>query len=77
MKFSTWDRDNDRGKDRNCAKEFQGAFWYNVCHQTNPNGVYSWGANGANYGVGITWFPWKGHYYSMKKYIMMIRPLDD
>lgn len=75
MKFTTWDRDNDLyGK--NCAKEFLGAFWYNKCHETNPNGVYRWGADGTLFAVGVSWHPWKGHDYSLKKYIMMIRPVQ-
>uniref|UniRef100_H3CF03 Microfibril associated protein 4 n=1 Tax=Tetraodon nigroviridis TaxID=99883 RepID=H3CF03_TETNG len=75
MKFTTLDRDNDL-YENNCAKEFLGAFWYNSCHHTNPNGVYRWGVDGTLYAVGVIWHPWKGHAYSLKKYIMMIRPVQ-
>lgn len=73
MKFSTWDRDNDN-YEMNCAKEFLGAFWYNRCHHTNPNGVYRWGADATIKDVGVNWANWKED-YSLKTYIMMIRPV--
>lgn len=76
MKFTTLDRDNDLLENANCAKKFLGAFWYKHCHATNPNGVYRWGADNTLYAVGVSWMPWRGHDYSVKKYIMMIRPVD-
>ncbi|XP_026170574.1 microfibril-associated glycoprotein 4-like [Mastacembelus armatus] len=75
LKFSTFDRDQDTW-DNNCARSFLGAFWYSNCHSANPNGVYRWGADGALYAVGVSWYPWKGHDYSMKTFSMKIRPVQ-
>ncbi|KAK7919202.1 hypothetical protein WMY93_010486 [Mugilogobius chulae] len=62
MKFSTFDKDQDPDT-RNCAKLYLGAFWYNSCHNANPNGVYRWGADSTLFAVGVAWFHWKGHDY--------------
>ncbi|KAK6172052.1 hypothetical protein SNE40_018016 [Patella caerulea] len=35
--FSTFDRDNDLDVGRNCAREYQGGWWYNACADCNPN----------------------------------------
>lgn len=75
MKFTTFDKDQDKNK-KNCAKLYLGAFWYNnSCHSTNPNGVYRWGADATLYAVGMSWYQWKGHNYSVKKFSMKIRPV--
>uniref|UniRef100_A0A674N913 Microfibril-associated glycoprotein 4-like n=1 Tax=Takifugu rubripes TaxID=31033 RepID=A0A674N913_TAKRU len=76
MKFTTLDRDNDLLDKENCARKYLGAFWYNKCHTANPNGVYRWGADGTLFAVGVSWQPWKGHDYSLKSFIMMIRPVQ-
>uniref|UniRef100_A0A671X1H7 Microfibril associated protein 4 n=1 Tax=Sparus aurata TaxID=8175 RepID=A0A671X1H7_SPAAU len=72
QKFSTFDKDQDVS-DFNCARKYLGAFWYNNCHHTNPNGVYRWGADGTLYGVGVEWSHWKGSDYSLKSISMKIR----
>ncbi|XP_056907869.1 microfibril-associated glycoprotein 4-like [Takifugu flavidus] len=76
MKFTTLDRDNDLLDKENCARKYLGAFWYNKCHTANPNGVYRWGADGTLFAVGVSWQPWKGQDYSLKSFIMMIRPVQ-
>ncbi|MED6272830.1 hypothetical protein CHARACLAT_000770 [Characodon lateralis] len=74
QKFSTFDKDQD-SHSVNCARLFMGAFWYNNCHHTNPNGVYRWGADNTINAVGVEWSKWKGHNYSLKAISFMIRPV--
>ncbi|XP_074476400.1 microfibril-associated glycoprotein 4-like isoform X1 [Sebastes fasciatus] len=73
-KFSTFDKDQD-SHSKNCARLFLGAFWYNNCHKTNPNGVYRWGADSTLFAVGVEWSSWKGFNYSLKTISMKIRPV--
>ncbi|KAM9336980.1 microfibril-associated glycoprotein 4-like [Symphorus nematophorus] len=74
-KFTTFDKDQDTWSG-NCARSFLGAFWYGACHSTNPNGVYRWGADGTLFAVGVSWYTWKGHDYSLKTFSMKIRPVQ-
>jgi hypothetical protein len=69
MKFSTKDRENDPDSSRNCAVTFHGAWWYKDCHTANLNGLYG----SSDYGKGLTWYKWKGHFTSMKTTEMKIR----
>ena len=39
MEFTTYDQDQDHDWG-NCAQRFHGAWWYNKCYNTNPNGLY-------------------------------------
>uniref|UniRef100_A0A8C7Y7C8 Microfibril associated protein 4 n=1 Tax=Oryzias sinensis TaxID=183150 RepID=A0A8C7Y7C8_9TELE len=73
--FSTFDKDQD-GSQVNCARLYLGAFWYGDCQNANPNGVYSWGAEGSIHGVGVEWSDWKGSNYSLKSISMRIRPVQ-
>ncbi|XP_068739022.1 microfibril-associated glycoprotein 4-like [Montipora capricornis] len=70
--FSTQDSDNDSWS-KNCAVSFKGAWWYTACHSSNLNGVYHHGKH-SSYADGVNWHAWKGHYYSVKKAEMKIRP---
>ena len=72
MKFSTFDKDQDKDGKNNCASLFYGAFWYNNCHRANPNGVYLWGKT-AHFATGVKWNHWKGAKYSLKAVAMKIR----
>nr|XP_014089501.2 ficolin-2 [Bactrocera oleae] len=74
--FSTYDRDNDNDPTKSCAITYNGAWWYNRCHDSNLNGLYIWGGDYEYYreAQGIDWFTWHGHQYSLKYVHMAIRP---
>ncbi|XP_005101289.3 tenascin-R [Aplysia californica] len=40
MAFSTKDRDNDNSSGGSCANSYNGAWWYNGCHNVNLNGLW-------------------------------------
>ena len=73
MKFSTKDRDNDRKSDYSCAQDYKGAWWYKRCYDSNLNGLYLRGHH-TSYADGVNWYHWRGHYYSLQKTGMKIRP---
>lgn len=75
QRFSTLDQDRDNFGGE-CAKRFLGGFWYNNCHDTNPNGIYRWGPDATLYAIGVTWHSWRGHDYSLKGISMKIRPTN-
>ncbi|XP_017313407.1 fibrinogen alpha chain [Ictalurus punctatus] len=81
MKFSTFDRDNDKWEE-SCAKIYGGGWWYNNCQSANLNGIYYKGgkydrASKIPYEVenGVVWLPYKPADYSLKVVRMKIRPL--
>jgi ficolin len=81
MQFSTKDRDNDLYKNsyynKNCAVIYKGAWWYNKCHESNPNGQYYPAPGQVSMdGEGIIWLQWKGLKQSLKTIEMKIRPTD-
>ena len=71
MKFTTYDRDNDKDSG-NCASQYKGAWWYKHCHHSNLNGRYL--KAGEKSSQGMSWYLWKKDYRSMKKTEMKIRP---
>lgn len=79
MKFSTFDRDNDKWEE-NCAEVYGGGWWYNNCQSANLNGIYHKGAydpeKNTPYKVenGVVWVTYKPASYSLKTVRMFIRP---
>ncbi|XP_078365497.1 angiopoietin-related protein 7-like isoform X2 [Oculina patagonica] len=71
--FSTKDRDNDNNSGH-CAVGTKGAWWYNNCLNSNLNGLYLHGKHSKSW-EGVTWYHWKGAYYSAKRAEMKIKPV--
>ena len=69
MAFSTFDQDHD-AYSRNCARNRQGAWWYNRCATSNLNGLYLQASS--DRGTGMWWHHWKG-VQSLKESEMKIR----
>ncbi|XP_069782770.1 fibrinogen alpha chain-like isoform X2 [Narcine bancroftii] len=81
MKFSTFDRDNDKWEE-SCAQFYGGGWWYNNCQAANLNGIYYHGGlydprDLVPYEIenGVVWVPFKGIDYSLKVVRMKIRPI--
>ncbi|XP_073697801.1 microfibril-associated glycoprotein 4-like [Garra rufa] len=70
--FTTLDKDQDSHA-KNCARLYLGAFWYNNCHGTNPNGVYLWGKDPTIFAIGNVWQTWKGFTVGLKSISMKIK----
>ena len=64
MKFSTRDNDNDDSP-HSCALHWHGGWWYRYCYRCCLNGPY-YHSPAVSYGKGISWYDWKGWYYSLK-----------
>ncbi|XP_034476160.1 fibrinogen-like protein 1 [Drosophila innubila] len=70
MKFTTFDRDNDKYY-ANCAKERNGGWWYNQCALANLNGLYF--ERELDKWEGIFWHNWK-KFRTLMSVQMLIRP---
>ena len=69
--FSTYDKEHDRSRERNCAKDFEGAWWYRYCDtEVNLNGPYI-GGPVINTLQAMLWSDWTRK--ALKKSEMKIR----
>ncbi|KAJ7304379.1 hypothetical protein JRQ81_011933 [Phrynocephalus forsythii] len=73
--FSTKDVDNDRCGCK-CAQMAGGGWWFDACGPSNLNGIYYPPSPAVNRYNGIKWHYWKGPSHSLKRTVMMIRPMD-
>ena len=64
--------DNDTFGSTNCASHYKGPWWHKICSFANLNAKYYRSGNTGDRG-GMTWYQWKGQWYSMKKADMKIR----
>ncbi|XP_017115837.1 fibrinogen-like protein 1 [Drosophila elegans] len=73
-KFSTYVRDND-SSDANCAKLYNGGWWFNACALSSLNGKYFKDGQSQKEN-GIVWGTWKDFDYTISLTFaeMMIRP---
>ncbi|XP_075758626.1 angiopoietin-related protein 6 [Pelodiscus sinensis] len=75
--FSTRDRDHDAYAG-SCAQYQKGGWWYNACAHSNLNGVwYAGGHYRSRYQDGVYWAEFRGGAYSLRKVLMMVRPVLD
>ena len=73
MHFSTNDNDNDQKPTGKCAQDFKGAWWYNLCLQSNLNGLYLKGEH-SSHADGVNWKKFPGLKYSLKRTEIKIKP---
>ena len=71
--FSTKDSDNDNYS-RDCANQRKGGWWYNICSESNLNGLYL-GPTGTGDDKGNVWNYFKGH-QSLKRTEMKMRRVE-
>ncbi|XP_077414784.1 angiopoietin-related protein 6 isoform X1 [Vanacampus margaritifer] len=73
--FTTLDRDKD-GYTGNCAHYQKGGWWYHMCAHSNLNGVwYRGGHYRSRYQDGVYWAEFHGGSYSLKRVLMMVKPI--
>ncbi|XP_061605397.1 angiopoietin-related protein 6 [Phyllopteryx taeniolatus] len=73
--FTTLDRDKD-GYTGNCAHYQKGGWWYHMCAHSNLNGVwYRGGHYRSRYQDGVYWAEFHGGSYSLKRVLMMLKPI--
>ncbi|XP_050089828.1 fibrinogen-like protein 1 [Anopheles aquasalis] len=72
-KFSTADRDND-ASDSNCAKIYEGGWWYKNCYNALLNGLYR-NVTGKNENK-IEWYGFNNDWRGLSYTRMQLRPLD-
>uniref|UniRef100_A0AAG5DJX5 Fibrinogen C-terminal domain-containing protein n=1 Tax=Anopheles atroparvus TaxID=41427 RepID=A0AAG5DJX5_ANOAO len=74
MKFCTFDQENDKSDDINCAENRYGAWWFSNCANCHLNGKYRRkGEHLSTDYQGVLWYQWKGYDYSLKSTKMMLR----
>lgn len=71
--FSTRDSDNDIFAG-DCSHSYgQSGWWFSACHDGDLNGIYFTPGPVMTYADGVTWYPWRGFYFSLTSSKMMLR----
>ena len=70
--FSTFDQDNDSYGDGSCALQYNGGWWFGMCHADLMNGPYS-PTEACSVARGLHWKAWLGHSKSLKETMMLIK----
>ena len=66
MKFTTYDRDQDKYTSGNCAVYSYGAGWYNICNYVNINGQYDRFQRESDTEKVLKWHPHRLTFVEMK-----------
>ena len=74
MAFSTPDRDNDLWSS-NCAQQYKGGWWYNVCMCSQLNGIYHHDTTPSDWQA-VLWYTLTGSDRSLKFAEMKLRARD-
>ncbi|XP_012946746.1 ficolin-1-A-like [Aplysia californica] len=69
--FTTKDRDNDGWENSNCARKYQGGWWYRRCCWVHLNGLW----NSTKGSTGLNWANVTGCYDSVSFSEMKMRPI--
>ena len=74
--FSTYDQDNDSTEAGFCIGDMgYGGFWHQACTRVCPNNNYCRpSSNMCGLHNNVRWDGWHGAFYSLKTFVMMIRP---
>ncbi|CAN7989134.1 unnamed protein product, partial [Ixodes hexagonus] len=71
MGFSTLDVDHDQWEEGSCAKDHQGAWWFNQCGSSSLNGGYVQGPAQLSR-QGLHWLPWPS---TLRSSALLLRPV--
>uniref|UniRef100_A0AAV2JNY7 Fibrinogen C-terminal domain-containing protein n=1 Tax=Knipowitschia caucasica TaxID=637954 RepID=A0AAV2JNY7_KNICA len=77
LPFSTYDQDNDRKSDTNCAMNLSGGWWFSRCGQSNLNGRYFQSPppkQRHQRKQSLFWKSWRGRYYPLRSTSIQIAP---
>ena len=75
QRFSTPDRDNDAATSFDCTVYHHAPWWHKSCYYSLLTGKYYTSGGPWNTAPhGVTWYHWKGWYYSLRIAEMKIRP---
>lgn len=72
-KFSTFDRDQDTARNKSCAREKEGGWWFHACYAAHLNGLYPDEPERLSKGPEIRWWSNQDHVLVLNSVEMKIR----